>query len=84
MRASLLALVLLLGVPLVAQEAPAPLTEIERLRIENCQLKAQILQIHIDAFQADRATLVRTIEAPRPGWALDLATGTFTKKATPQ
>lgn len=83
MRAILLALVLLFGAPLVAQEAPAPLTEIERLRVENSNLKAQLLQIQLDAFQVERATLVRGIEAMRPGWTWDIATGTFTKKATP-
>lgn len=81
MRNRLLALVLLLSVPLVAQEGPAPLTAIERLRVENSQLKAQLLQIQLDAFQAERAALVRDLEAPRQGWTWDVASSTFTKKA---
>lgn len=82
MRASLLALVLLLSVPLAAQDAPAPLTEVERLRVENSNLKAQLLQVQLDAFNAERAALVRDLEAPRAGWTWDMAAGTFTKKAS--
>jgi hypothetical protein len=83
MRAGLLACALLLGAPLVAQEAPAPLTEVERLRVENITLKSQLLQIQLDAFQAERAKLVQDIEAPRVGWTWDLATGKFEKKTRP-
>lgn len=67
-RAILLAL-LLIAVPVTAQDAkPAPLTEIESLRVQNVNLKVAILRDEIAHLKAD-------LEHSRPGWIWNPDTG---------
>lgn len=85
MRRILLAL-LLVAVPLVAQEATSAqpaLTPVETLRIENLRLESVILQREVADWQAKRATLKADLERDRIGWTVDLETGKWTK-APPQ
>ena len=81
MRRTLLVL-LLLTVPLVAQEATEqapPLTPIETLRVENLRLESVIIQREVADWQAKRATLKQDLERDRVGWIVNTDTGTFTK-----
>jgi hypothetical protein len=71
----------LLAVPLQARtDVPAPLTEVETLRIENLRLEGVIIQHELAQWQAKRATLTKDLEASRPGWVYNQETGTFTEK----
>lgn len=77
MRALLVALLLLVA-PLAARSDAPPLTEVERLKIENVRLEGVILQTQFDAWQAKKAKLKADIEAARPGWTWEPESGTFT------
>ena len=77
MRIALL-LALLLSVPLPARPDAPPLTEVERLKIENVRLEGVILQRQFDDWQAKKAKLKADIEAARPGWTWNPDDGIFT------
>jgi len=84
MRVILIAL-LLVTVPLVAQEAKEqapPLTPIEALRVENLRLESVIIQREVADWQAKRATLKQDLERERAGWIFHVETGAFTKAET--
>lgn len=84
MRTVLLALLVLLAVPVVAQDAsPAPFTEIEALRVQNLNLRGALLQRELADYQRDLAALKVQIEEKRPGWTWDAETGKFTKHDPP-
>lgn len=76
MKHLLLLIVLLLAVPVVAQDAgPTPFTEIEALRVQNVNLKAAILRREIADLKAD-------LERARPGWLWNPDDGAWTKAPT--
>lgn len=77
MRALLLSIAVLLAVPVIAQSpGPAPLTEIESLRVQNVNLKAALLRDEIAHLKAD-------LEAKRPGWNWNPDDGAWTAVKTP-
>ena len=51
--------------------APAALTELERLKLENFGLRYQALQQQMQQILADRAVLLRQIEADHTGYRWD-------------
>jgi hypothetical protein len=79
MRTVLLTLACLLSVPLHASDNPAPLTQVETLRIENSRLESVIIQRELDDWRARRATLKADLEGARPGWVWNSETGAFSK-----
>jgi hypothetical protein len=88
-RRVLVALVLALlltarGIWLLAADdpKPAPLTEIETLRVQNVALEGQIVQRALNDWQAKVAKLKADLEAPRAGWVWSPDTGAWTPKET--
>lgn len=76
-----LLLVFVLATPLFAAQAdaPAPLTQVESLRMENVRLEGAIIQREIADWTAKRAALKADLEKDRLGWIFDLETGKFAK-----
>lgn len=76
-----LLLVLVLASPLFAAQAdaPAPLTEVESLRMENVRLEGAIIQREIADWTAKRTALKSDLEKDRLGWIFDLETWKFAK-----
>lgn len=44
------------------------LSEVERLKLENLNLKQFALEIQLQQVMAERARLIKQIEEDRPGW----------------
>ena len=76
-----LLLVLVIATPLFAAQADAPaaLTQVESLRIENVRLEGAIIQREIADWTAKRTALKADLEKDRLGWIFDLETGKFQK-----
>jgi hypothetical protein len=77
MRVLLLAMLLLVA-PLHAGPDVPPLTELERLKIENVRLEGALIQRELDDWQAKKARLKLEIDAARPGWTWEPESGVFT------
>lgn len=73
----LVALVLLCAGVLRADDGPAPLTEVESLRIQNANLTRAILQRELDDFQKQIGALKADLERARPGYVWDAESGKF-------
>lgn len=59
---------------------PAPLTEIEALRVENLQLQRVIVQNALNDWQAKVRVLKADLERPRPDWEWEPDTGTWKRR----
>lgn len=73
---------LLLALLLVQTPAPqpAPLTEIEALKVQNLNLERIIVQRALDDWRAKQAALKAEIEKPRPGFDWNPETGAWSAK----
>lgn len=78
MRILLLSLLLLAQAPVSAPQ-PAPLTEVEALRVQNVNLERVIVQRALDDWQKKVAALKADLEKTRPGWLWNPDTGQWTK-----
>lgn len=79
MRMLLLSLLLLAQTP-VAAPTPAPLTELEALRVQNVNLERVIVQRALDDWQKKVQALKADLEKARPGWTWNPETGEWTAK----
>jgi hypothetical protein len=59
------------------QPAPPQITEVQRLTLENLQLKASLLQQQQQALQTQFGDLLRAINAAHPGWLFNPNTAQF-------
>lgn len=70
--------------PAPAPAAPAQLTEIERLKLENIQLKFQQTQQAANNLQGEYQQEVALINAAHPGYRFDTQTGALVPLPTPE
>lgn len=77
-RLALAALLVCVGLPLSAQApaSPAPLTEIESLRVQNVTLKLALVRDELAHLKAD-------MERVRPGWTWNPEDGSWTAVKPP-
>ena len=64
-------------------EALPQLTELERTRLENLQLKFQLLQQQQQQLQQSYADTVRQIQTEHPGYIFDAQSSTLRKQPSP-
>lgn len=82
MRAAAL-IVVLIGGSLLAQ-APSPtLTELERTKLENIQLKEAMLRQQFAELEQQKTALIAEAEKAHPGFAVDPNTYTLVAKPKP-
>lgn len=61
-------------------QAPAPLTELEALRVQVVNLERVIVQRSVEDWQKKVAALKAELEAARSGWEWSSETGEWQKK----
>lgn len=80
MKKLLCVLAFVLTTSLSAQDAkPAPLTEVESLRVQNITLKRAVLERQLQDYNAEVTKLKADLEAPRPGWLWNADSGKWEK-----
>lgn len=84
MRTLLLLALLVFGTQEHLAPQPVPLTDVERLRTENLNLRATILLRQQQDWLRDQAQLKADIEAARPQWTWDAETGKFSAREPPK
>lgn len=90
-RTMMLALVaFMLFAPLMARAKTTPakddaatLSELEKAKLENCNLKLQMLQNQAEPILAERAQVIKAIEEAHPGYHWNSQTGRLEKIAPP-
>ncbi len=79
-RVMILALVMLLAIPVVAQQAPT-WTATDQLRLQNYDLQLRLAQTQLQLIQAtmqqaaqEREAFIRAAETRHPGWTVNRST----------
>jgi hypothetical protein len=64
-------------------KSPAPLTEVEQLRVQNLNLERVIIERQMQDWTVKQQKLKADIELARPGYTWDPTTGQFATKPEP-